>query len=147
MPAPRVHPEISREWRLQPALHRGHYSDVLINAWMAVALIGGGRQRAGAPAYATLRESGGPYVWGALFGVAAVCLLVGTTVGPRTHAVTLRLAAAPLVVFGLMIGHAAAVDPLAGVAGLGLALYPAWQAVSRADTYADIRRREVGTCA
>jgi hypothetical protein len=122
-------------WSEQPGLHRGYVVDVTVAVLVAVALIGGGRQRTVAVAWRTLNESGGPELWGSVFAAGAALLILATFVSGKAMMVALLVTAVPYGLMGTWFLQGALAEPSASFLGAILCFARAVTHVTRGASY------------
>lgn len=110
--SPRDRAWIVALWRAQPGLRDGYVMDVAFPLLLGIVTLVGGWQRVSGNGWVTMRQYGGPYLWGALLILTALVLLaVAFASTHRAFVWALRGAA---VVYGLaavwFFNAAAAID-------------------------------------
>lgn len=124
-----------RRWRTHPGLGRAYGAVTLFAAFLGLTLLLGGGPRLKAAAFNTIREVGGPTVWGLILLGGAIALVAGILISPRFAQVALFVGAFVHGLLALWFFLAAWHDPAASYWGSGVFTLVSFWHISQAMEY------------
>lgn len=125
-----------RVWGEQLGLRHGYVVDTALPLCLGLSTLLGGWQRVSGNGWITMREFGGPYLWGTVLVVQAVVLIVvALTGGARVLKWTLWLSATVYGLAALWFYQSATSINTVSFWGMWLCLYAMANHITRANAY------------
>lgn len=123
-------------WAEQPGLRNGLAVDVVLPLALGLSTLLGGWQRVGTPGFVTMREYGGPFVWGAVLVAVGLALpIVMWGASPQWVVQALHTTAAVYALAALWFFDAYRLVDSVSLWPMWLSLYAMANQITRADIY------------